>query len=272
MEKMMVVVFDNENKAYEGLHALKELDADGSVSVHADAVVQKNTDGKLSFKHAEDNFPVRTLGGTAVGSAIGLLGGPIGLGIGAVAGTLAGSLADLNYAGVNADFLDEVSGILAPGKYAVVADVSEEWVTPVDTRMEPLGGVVFRAARKNIEQDQRTRDEAELRAEIAALKIEHARARAERKAKLQAQIDELNARLEKKVEEQRAWSEQRRRETEAKLKALQEKAAKAQGDAKAAINTRITQLRGEYERSETKVRSATATGLRKAADKIEKTV
>ena len=270
MEKMMVVVFDNEKKAYEGLHALKELDADGSVSVHADAVVQKNTDGKVSFKHAEDNFPVRTLAGTAVGSVIGLLGGPIGLGIGAVAGTLAGSLGDLSYAGVNTDFLDDVSAILMPGKYAVVADVSEEWVTPVDTRMEPLGGVVFRAARKNVEHDQRTRDEAELRAEIAALKIEHARARAERKAKLQAQIDDLDARLQKKIEEHKNRSEQLRLETEAKVKALQEKAAKAQGDAKAAINARITQLREEYERSLTKVRSATATGLREAADKIER--
>jgi len=270
MEKMMVVVFDNEKKAYEGLHALKELDADGSVSVHADAVVQKNTDGKVSFKHAEDNFPVRTLGGTAVGSVIGLLGGPVGLGIGAVAGTLAGSLADLNYAGVNADFLDEVSGILAPGKYAVVADVSEEWVTPVDARMEPLGGVVFRAARKKVEDDQSAREEAELRSEIEALKAEHARAHAERRAKLQAKIDDLNARLQQKVEQHKARSEQMRREFETKMQALQQKAAKAQGDAKAAINARITQLREEYERSETKARSAAAAGLRKAADTIEK--
>jgi len=71
------------------------------------------------------------------------------------------------------------------------------------------------------------------------------------------------------VEEQKTRSEQMKRETEAKVKALQEKAAKAQGDAKAAINARITQLREEYERSETKARSAAATQLRKAADKIE---
>jgi uncharacterized membrane protein len=270
MEKMIVVVFDDGKKAYEGSRALKQLDMEGSISVHAEAVVQKNTEGVVSVKHEEDDFPVRTLGGTAIGSLIGLLGGPVGLGIGAVAGTVAGSLADLNFAGVNADFLDDASAILAPGKYAVVADISEEWVTPVDTRMESLGGVVFRAARKKVEDDQSAREEAELRSEIEALKAEHARAHAERKAKLQAKIDDLNAKLQKKAEQHKARSEQMRREFEAKVQALQEKAAKAQGDAKAAINARITQLREEYERSETKARSAAAAGLRKAADKVEK--
>jgi len=269
MEKMMVVVFDDEKKAYEGFHALKQLDAEGSISVHAEVVIQKNADGKVSVKHEEDDFPLRTVGGTAIGSVIGLLGGPVGLGIGAVAGTLAGSFADLNFAGVNADFLDDVSAILTPGKYAVIADVSEEWGTPVDTRMEGLSGVVYRAERKTVVHDQRTRDEAELRAEIDALKAEHARAHAERKVKLQAKIDQLNARLQKKLEEQKTRSEQLKRETEAKVQALQQKAAKAQGDAKAAINARIAELREGYEQAETKARSAAAGELRKAADKIE---
>ena len=85
--------------------------------------------------------------GTAIGSLIGLLGGPIGLGIGATAGVLAGGVADLHAAGVRADFIDEVSAALTPGKYALAAEISEEWVTPVDTRMEALGGVVFRTPR-----------------------------------------------------------------------------------------------------------------------------
>jgi hypothetical protein len=40
--------------------------------------------------------------------------------------------------------LTDVATALTPGKYAVVADVDEDWVTPVDTRMEAVGGVVFR--------------------------------------------------------------------------------------------------------------------------------
>ncbi len=114
---------------------------------------------------------------------------------------MAGWLADRNRAGVNADFLDDVGAALTPGKYAVVADISEEWVTPVDTRMEALGGVVFRAARKSVEHEHRVSDQAGLRAEIAALKAEHAKSHAERKAKLQAKIDRLTAKLRSKETE-----------------------------------------------------------------------
>ena len=270
MEKMLVVVFDDDKKAYEGSRALKQLDAEGSITIHGESVIQKNADGKVSVKQTEGDFPIRTLGGTAIGSLIGLLGGPIGFGIGASAGALAGMVSDLNVAGVDAGFLDDVSKELKPGKWAVVADISEEWVTPVDTRVEALGGVAFRAARSSVESDQTTRDEAELRAEIDALKAEHAQARAERKAKLQAAIDHLNAKLQDTVEQAKRRSEEIRRETEAKVQGLQQKAAKAQGDTKAALNARATEIREEYERFEANLRSAAAGELRKAADHLEK--
>ena len=108
MEKMLVVVFDDESKAYEGSHALKQLDAEGSITIHAESVIKKNADGTVTVKQVDDGFPIRTVGGTAIGSLIGLLGGPVGLGVGAVAGALAGSIGDLNVAGVDAEFLDDV--------------------------------------------------------------------------------------------------------------------------------------------------------------------
>ena len=39
----------------------------------------------------------------------------------------------------------------------MVADIAEEWVTPLDTRMDRIGGVVFRRARtlvKNLQADR----------------------------------------------------------------------------------------------------------------------
>jgi hypothetical protein len=52
----------------------------------------------------------------------------------------------------------------------VVADVSEEWITPIDTRMEALGGLVVRTTREHFEEERRTEELAGLRAEIAQLK------------------------------------------------------------------------------------------------------
>jgi len=247
MERMMVVVFNDESKAYEGARALSQLDGEGSITIHAESVIQKNADGTVTVKQAEGDFPIRSIGGTAIGSLIGLLGGPAGLAVGALAGMMAGSFADLFVAGVDSDFLAEVSNVLTPGKYAIVADISEEWVTPVDTRMEALNGFVFRTARESFEEAQRAREVAELRAEIDQLKAEHARVKAEQKAKLQAKIDQLNTRLQAKLQQARQRSEQIKNETEAKVQALQKKAAKAQGDAKAAIDARVTEIKKQYE-------------------------
>lgn len=247
METMLVVVFDNESKAYEGSRALNQLDSEGNITIHAEAVIGKNNDGTITVKQGDGDFPVRTVSGTAIGSLIGLLGGPAGLAVGALAGTMVGSIADLFVAGVDSDFLAEASNALTPGKYAIVADVSEEWVTPVDTRMEALNGFVFRTARQSFEEAQRAREVAEVRAEMDQLKAEHARAKAEHKAKLQAKIDGLNTRLQAKLQQARQRSEQIKNETDAKVQGLQKKAAKAQGDAKAVINARVSEIKKQYE-------------------------
>jgi uncharacterized membrane protein len=266
---MLVVVLDDESKAYKASRVLKELDAEGSITVYATAVISKSPNGMVTVKQIDEGFPIHTFGGTAIGSLLGILGGPIGLGIGAVAGAMAGSLADLSAAGVNADFLDDTAAALTPGKSALVTDISEEWITPVDTRMEALGGAVIRSARTSVEDEQRARDIAALREEIDQLKAEYARAQAERKAKLQAKIDQLTAKLQVKSDQFRQRSEQIKSETEAKVRALHEKAAKAPGDIKATLNARANHLREQYERSVAKQKHLLAGQLRAAAGKLE---
>jgi|SRR5271157_4796059 len=270
MERMLVVVFNDEPKAYQGSRALKELDADGSIAIHAESVIKKNADGTITVKQTEDDFPIRSVGGTAIGSLIGLLEGPVGLAVGATAGLLAGSIGDLAVAGVDADFLDEVAATLTPGKFAVIADVSEEWVTPVDTRMEALGGAVFRKARKSFVEDQWAGDVASLRAEIDQLKAEQAKARGERKVKLQAKIDKLNGKVQAKLDEIKRRSEQIKSETDAKVQGLQKKAEKAQGEIKATLDARVKQIRGDYQQSQAKMKHLLAGQLEKAAAQLEK--
>lgn len=269
MEKMLAVVFDDESKAYQGSRALAQLDAEESITIHAESVIQKNGDGTVAVKQVDD-FPVRTVGGTAIGSLVGLLGGPVGMGLGAAAGALAGSIGDLHVAGVNAEFLDQVTAALEPGKYAMLADISEEWVTPVDTRMEQLGGAVFRTPRKSFEDEQRARDVAALRAEIAELKSEHAQARADRKAKIQASIDKLSAKLQGKFDEAKLRSGQIRSETEAKIKALQKKAQQSQAEMKATLDARIAQIRNDDEQSEARLKHLVAEQLKETAAQLEK--
>src|SRR6476620_181001 len=78
MDRMLVVVFDNETKAYEGKKALQQLDAEGSIGLYGYAVVGKNPDGTSSLKQSDDVGPLGTLVGTSLGSLIGALFGPVG--------------------------------------------------------------------------------------------------------------------------------------------------------------------------------------------------
>jgi uncharacterized membrane protein len=258
MEKMLVVVFDSEAKAYEASRGLNQLDLEGSIAIHAESVISKEANGTVKVKQAEGDFPIRTITGTAIGSLIGILGGPVGVAVGAGAGMLAGSFSDLFVAGVDSDFLAEVSTILTPGKHAIVADISEEWVTPIDTRMEALNGVVFRTTSRAFAQDQTALAESELRAQIDQLRAEHARARAEHKAKLQAKIDALHTKLQSKLDLAKQRSEQIKQETEAKVNALQKKAAKAQGEIRATMDARVKEIRGEYDQAVARAKSMVA--------------
>ena len=246
MEKMLVVVFQNESKAYEGSRALQQLDGDGSIVLYAAAVVAKKPDGSAEVKQGADSGLLGTLTGTAVGSLIGLLGGPVGVALGAATGAFGGAIADLENARIGTDFLLEVTDALTPGKVALIAHIDEDWTTPVDTRMEGLSGFVYRRSLAEVLDTQDAKEIATLKADIAQLEAEQAQASADRKAKLQSRIDELNRKLHKQQDQTKAKRDAFRRQAEAKVHALEAKAAKAKQDVRAKQEERLAAARKEY--------------------------
>jgi uncharacterized membrane protein len=247
MDKLVAVVFADEKAAYAGSRALAEMNAEGSIDVGAMCVIKKEADGSVSTKKIAEDFPIRTLTGTALGSLVGVLAGPVGLAAGTIVGAWAGMFGDLYSAGVDAEFVADVSAAMTPGKCAVLAELDEEWVTPLDTRMESLGGVVYRTLKSTVREEQRKRENAAAKAELDQLKAELAQARADRKAKLQAQIDALSKRVDAKLQHAHARAKQIALEYQAKVNALQQKADREQGAAKAAVEARIAKLRSEHQ-------------------------
>lgn len=256
MDRMLVTVFDSESKAYEGSRILKELDAEGSIGVYATAVVAKDPGGKVTVKQVDEEGPLGTTAGLFAGSLLGLLGGPVGVAVGAGVGTLGGALYDLARVGIGDDFLAEVERQLQPGKFAVVAEVWEEWVMPVDSRIEAAGGIVLRRTRDEVLDAQIERDAVALRTEIANLKAEHARATKEHKAKLEAKIEAVKGKLRATENRTKATLAAVKEESEAKIKALQAKLAKAQGDAKAKLEARISEEQARHKRRSEKLQQA----------------
>jgi uncharacterized membrane protein len=224
---MLVVVFDNEVKAYEGKKALLQLDNEGSISVYAYAVLAKHADGTATLKQGDDSGPIGTLLGTSFGSLIGLLGGPVGLAIGAATGLAVGGTADLYNAGIGEDFIDDVTKVLLPGKVAVVAEIEEDWITPVDTRMEAIGGTVFRRALSEAKHTIHEENVAAMKADLADMKAEHAKAHADRKAKLQQKINQLDSKIQAQLQKAKDRREAAERQAQAKAQVLKAKAEAA---------------------------------------------
>ena len=232
MDRMLVVVFDSENKAYEGEKALLQLDRENSITLYARAVLAKKEDGATVVLRSDDPGPIGTLLGTTFGAFIGLLGGPLGAAVGASAGLIAGTTVDLGELRIGSDFIEDANKLLLPNRVAVVAEVDENWTTPVDTRMEAIGGTVVRRALSEVEEKIHDEHVAAIKADLAQMKAEHAKAQAERKGKIQDKIDQLEAKLQAQLQKSKEKREALEREAKAKVEALEAKAAAAKGKTK----------------------------------------
>ncbi len=204
-----------------------QLDYEGSIGLWAYAVVAKKADGTAIVKQGDDPGPLGTLGGTALGSLIGVLFGPAGAAVGAIAGISGGATADLVNAGVGDDFIDDVSKTLSPNKVAVIAEIDEDWTFPVDSRMEAIGGIVFRRARSDVRHQVHEENVASMKADMAQFKAEHAQAHADRKAKLQEKINQLDSKIQAQLENAKTRREAAEREAQVKAQILKSKAESA---------------------------------------------
>jgi len=239
MDRMLVIVFDHETKAYEGKSALRQLEKEGSIALYASAVVLKHADGTVSVKDEAVAPPLGTLLATPAGALIGLLGGPAGVAAGAAAGLLIGGLADIDNARVGEDFVNDVSRALAPNKVALIAEVDEGWTTPVDTRMQALGGIVFRRALWEVRDQIDDEETAAMKADLAQLKAEIRDTNALHKKKLQATVDALQAKIEAREKTLKARRDAHKAQLQAKREVLAKNAAAADRAVRELANTAI---------------------------------
>ena len=258
MSKFVVVVFPDEAKAYQATRALKELHAEGGLTLYGTAVITKDANGRFAVKEAADVGPLGTAVGALVGGLVGVVGGPVVALAGVTGGALIGGLMDMFNYGVSEDFVGKVSNELGRGKTAVVAEIVEDWTTPLDTRMEALGGMVLRTWRADFEDEQIANEVSARQVDFEQLRIEYAQANAEAKAKLKAKVDNAKQDLEDAEKRLQAKIDALDAELEAKIAALEKQIADAQAEAKEKLKKRIASLRAEYEARSAKLKQAWA--------------
>jgi uncharacterized membrane protein len=256
MNKMLVAVFDTEGAAFEGLNALKDLHRGGDITLYSSAVIAKDKNGKVELRQEADPGPVGTAVGLLTGSLLGILGGPAGLAVGASIGGLAGLVFDVNKSGVDVTFLDDVSKALTSSRFAVLAEIEESWMAPVDTRLHKLDGIVFRRLRGEVVADQLMRESAAFEADLKALNDDLKQAAAENRAAIQKDIEAVKKQIKVVQDQAKARLDQAKAETDAKVNALQDQAKVASGMAKARIEKRIAAAKADFETRSKKLSQA----------------
>lgn len=243
MNKMLVTIFDNDTAADAGLQALRILHGAGDITLYAAGVMAEDEQGGFSVRKFMDPEPSGTLTGLAVGSLIGLLGGPVGVVAGAASGTVIGAVRDFWAAGVGLDFIEEAKKHLQPGKVALIAEVEEEWITPVDAALEAAGGHVFRRTRADLAEAQFDRDISAFRGEIKELEAEVSHAAGEANTKLQTKLAAAKAGLESAANRARQRVDQLKQEADAKAESLKSQLGQVKDDVKARIEDRVKRVR-----------------------------
>jgi len=246
MNKLLVAIFDNEAAADAGLNALRTLHTNADITLYATGVLTKNGQGVVSVKKSMDPSPVGTATGLAVGSLIGLLGGPAGVAIGALTGTVVGAVRDFWAAGVGLDFIEEATRHLHPGKVALVAEIEEEWVVPVDTALEAVGGQVFRRTRTEVAEAQFDHDIVAFKSEIRELESEASNASGVAKTRLQAKLATAKTSLDGAVHRAQQRVDTLKQEADAKAESLKLQLGQAKGDVKARIEDRMKRVKSAY--------------------------
>lgn len=166
MRNFIGVVFDDKAAAYMGLHALWQLDTAGEITVHGTTVVHRDDRGRIMVDSKETNPVFATAVGVGLGALLGALAGPAGVAvgiaegaaIGAASGAVIGGAVDLDRSDTRAQAMADTGLVLGRGKSALIADVSEDWTMPIDTRMQHLGGTVHRRSSSSIHNEGRLDD------------------------------------------------------------------------------------------------------------------
>ena len=238
MDKMIVIVFDGEPAAYAGSRALKELHWEGSITLYSGSVIVRESNGRVQLKQVVNLGYAGSILGTATCALVGALADEASFG---------GQAPNLSNAGVSEDFLRDVVRSLRPNKSAVVAEIEEDWITPLDSLMDMLGGTVFRRVRAELGDAQLEREAIVLHAETKHLRDELSHVVGPAKMKLQVKADEARVRLERARDEAQRRLDALMIEADAKVRSLQAQAASAADYAKANIERRIADIQAEYQ-------------------------
>jgi uncharacterized membrane protein len=252
---LLIVVFEDEAVVDAAMRTLRDLHADGTLTLYAAAVVGQS-EGSMGLTVRIATEPGAAAAAPAVGAAVGalvtLLGGALTIASYSVTSGLVGAVRDLDEAGLDAGFLQRISRQLRASGSAVVAEVEEKRQLPLDTRILALGGRISRhRLLRSLSEERTVREVSALTSELRSLWAEPselvgaavgARVRRDR-------LDEL----QRVTAEAHSLAKSLRSEAAAKVAILRAQAARLDGPARQAVEHRAAVVRSGLEARATRL-------------------
>ena len=156
MSDLVVVSFDNEQKAFEVRDTMVRMQKEHLVALEDAAIAVRKQDGKVKVHQATSLVGGGAFGGAFWGFLIGLifLVPFLGAAIGAATGALAGKFSDI---GVDDKFIKQVGETLQPGNSAIFLLFRDATYDKLLEELEPFKGTVVKTSLSN-EQEAKLKE------------------------------------------------------------------------------------------------------------------
>jgi uncharacterized membrane protein len=245
---LLVAVFDDETGARGGGGILRDLHADGTLTLYAMAAIAREAEGAGLVIRQPLEPAAATIApavGAAIGAVVTLLGGPMTAATRSVASGLVSAVWDLDEAGFDAAFLDRISRHLRAGSGAVIAEAEEDRQWSLDADMLARGGRLFRHRLASALLEER------MIRELTALRDEWHRFMRETVGEARAgtgatvRRDRLRE-LHRILDRTRARAQALRREGTAKVTVIRAQAAALEGEARQAVEHRAASVMASF--------------------------
>ncbi len=145
MSDLVVIAFDDENKAFELRSELAKMQKEYLIEMDDVVVVTKNDKGKAKLHQAVNLTASGAVGGSFWGLLIGMIfmNPLVGAAVGAGAGAIGGKLSDI---GINDKFIKDLSEALQPGHSALFVLVKKVTPDKVLERLKGYQGTVLKTS------------------------------------------------------------------------------------------------------------------------------
>jgi uncharacterized membrane protein len=148
MSQFVVAVFESTSRAQQGIRVCERLEEEGSLTLYGRAIVDRDAYGNLAIEQWKDEGPLGLGVGALVGGLVEHFGGLRDSIVVWVASGAPGTWLDYLDTRASDEFLERIAGELASGRSAVIVEISEEGLTPLDRSIEKLGGKLMRQRRE----------------------------------------------------------------------------------------------------------------------------